>query len=307
MGYFETVADAQNWARVMSTKYPGVIATPVPAALVRELSSTIPTLRAAESSSGASAARNLTDTQVLDILETRRVSPAQGGAGEAGSARISLLRPEDTAIRQSLKEAVAKQAPVSFAVQLQWSEQPIDLGSVASNSIFRQYTLYVTQGDCDGCPGHYLRLGFFDDAISAKQVAYYVRSSFPSVAVVPVMQEERDRADEERIDLKTLADPFQQHLDQMLGTDKSGASAPGSAAAPPPAPLQPTKTSAAPTPRPAAQPKKDPASASAPRARTETLEQTLELLAATELWSDDSHTETGVRHLTVEVQKRTSR
>src|SRR6185437_5060931 len=42
-----------------------------------------------------------------------------------------------------------------------------------------------------------LRLGFFNDAISAKQVAYYVRSEFNSVAVVPVSPQERDRATED--------------------------------------------------------------------------------------------------------------
>jgi hypothetical protein len=39
-----------------------------------------------------------------------------------------------------------------------------------------------------------LRLGFFTDAVSAKQVAQYVRSEFTSVSVVPVTERERTRA-----------------------------------------------------------------------------------------------------------------
>jgi hypothetical protein len=44
----------------------------------------------------------------------------------------------------------------------------------------------------------------------------------------------------------------------------------------------------------------------ASRGRTETLEETLEVLAARETWTDaDSLSETGIRHLKVEFQKRT--
>ena len=45
-----------------------------------------------------------------------------------------------------------------------------------------------------------------------------------------------------------------------------------------------------------------------PAKRRDSLEQTLELLAASEMWNDpESHTETGVRHLNFEIQKRKSR
>jgi hypothetical protein len=39
-----------------------------------------------------------------------------------------------------------------------------------------------------------VRLGFFTDAVSAKQVAHYVRSDFSTVSVVPVTARERERA-----------------------------------------------------------------------------------------------------------------
>ena len=252
MGYFATLTDASNCAQIMRAKYPGVSIAPV--------------------QPSAESAPSMTDTQVIRVLDIRRFSPSQGGSIEADSAQtqISLVRPEDTTILRTLKEAVAQRASVAFAVQLLWSEQPIDPGSVPSNSIFRQYTLYTTRGVSNGRFGHYLRLGFFNDAISAKHVAYYVRASFPAVAVVPVVHQERDNA--ARLDV------------------------PESALAPPPVPATETKKTATPSP------------AAPPRERRGSLDETLdEMLASTGSWDHDSLSETGVRHLKVQVQKKRAR
>ena len=105
-----------------------------------------------------------------------------------------MLRPDDTATVRALKDAVRDNAPVSFAVQLQWSVAPIDLASMPPLAIFSAYTLYTVEGSRDGRKWYGLRLGFFTDAISAKQVASYVRSEFTSVAVIPVTTQERSRA-----------------------------------------------------------------------------------------------------------------
>src|SRR6201999_1614415 len=107
---------------------------------------------------------------------------------------ISLLKPDDTQTRRALKDAVSQNAPVSFAVQLQWAVQPVELDKVLPLAISSAYTLYTVEGSRDGRKWYGLRLGFFSDAISAKQVAYYVRSEFTSVAVVPVSPQERTRA-----------------------------------------------------------------------------------------------------------------
>src|SRR4029079_10559854 len=50
------------------------------------------------------------------------------------------------------------------------------------------------EGNRDGRRWYGLRLGFFTDGVSAKQVAQYVRSEFTSVSVVPVTDRERTRA-----------------------------------------------------------------------------------------------------------------
>jgi hypothetical protein len=252
MGYFATLTDAQHCAQIMRAKYPGVTITPVQ-----------PT---------AESAASMSDTQVIRVLDTRRFSASQDNSIEADSAQtqISLVRPEDTTVLRTLKEAVAQRAPVAFAVQLQWSAQPIDPRSVPSNSIFRAYTLYTTRGVSNGRLGHYLRLGFFNDATSAKQVGYYVRSSFPSVAVVPVVEQERANA--ERIDPGTaLETPVPAQAANTLATQ-------------PPRPLPP-----------ASMPSREPRGS---------LDETLEMLASSETWNDDSPSETGVRHLRVQVQKK---
>jgi hypothetical protein len=84
--------------------------------------------------------------------------------------------------------------PAAFAIQLQWSVQPIDLAQVPSLAIFGAYTLYTVEGSREGRKWFGLRLGFFSDANLAKTVAQYVRSEFSSVAVVPVSLRERDGA-----------------------------------------------------------------------------------------------------------------
>src|SRR5882762_6567156 len=88
---------------------------------------------------------SLSDTQVLKMLESRR--PESGEPPPAGVAHgsIPLLKPDDTGTRRALKEAVVNNAPVSFAVQLQWSVQPAELDKVPPLAIFSAYTLYTVE------------------------------------------------------------------------------------------------------------------------------------------------------------------
>src|SRR5262249_14335392 len=154
------------------------------------------------------AAKNtLSDTMVLKMLETRRPeggdSPVQDPAHDA----VPMLKPDDTGTREALKDAVSSNAPVLFAVQLQWSVQPVELAKVPPLAIFSAYTLYTVEGSRDGRKWFGLRLGFFSDAISAKQVAHYVRSEFTSVAVVPVSPQEKVRATDQDKKATTLGGP----------------------------------------------------------------------------------------------------
>ena len=267
----------------------------------------------------ASEEGSLSDTQVLRYLETRGSNGEVSGrpGNDPTEASISLLKPDDTGTRRALKEAVAHNAPVSFAVQLQWSVQPVELDKVPPLAIFSAYTLYTVEGSRDGRKWYGLRLGFFSDAISAKQVAYYVRSEFASVAVVPVSPQEKGRASEED-SKKSAAVALPRKVRQapvdefkLIDSDerKPVAAAPAAKSAPK---SMPAIARSAPQ---AASAKRGPSKGTGGRigARDrrgpQTLEETLEILGAGELEVDNGRGETlndtGVRHLRVEVQKNT--
>jgi hypothetical protein len=149
-----------------------------------------PRQRAAEA---PRAPRTLTDAEVLKVLENRRAGARPVVPEAIESSDVTLLPPEDTNTRLVLREAVARNAPVSFAVQLQWSVQPIEIKSVPQHPIFHAYSLYAAEGRRADRTWYFLRLGFFSDAVSAKQVAQYLRRNFASAAVVPVSPAERQQ------------------------------------------------------------------------------------------------------------------
>jgi hypothetical protein len=284
MGYFESLNDAEKWAQIARGRYPHAIATIAPAPSSRPpesaSASSPPADSRPDSPQSIDQARvenaSLTDTQVLKMLENRRVDPLEGGLDERDCEQIAMLRPEDTSTRRALKEAVVQGSPVFFAVQLQWSAQPIDLGRVPSLAIFKAYTLYAIESRREGRSRYFLRVGFFEDPISAKQVAVQVRSSFASAAVVPVIEQEVTRAREAGTGTSI---PY---LEQPR-VDPGSEGAPGS----------PTEA------KPYIPPRRKVARGA------ETLEQTLKQLAEREMWTDpDSLSESGVRHLKVEVQEQ---
>jgi len=246
----------------------------------------------------------LSDTQVLRVLEDRPPQGAERPAADAQARNIPLLKPDDTGTRKALKEAIANNAPVWFAVQLQWSVQPVELGKVPPLAIFSAYTLYTVEGSREGRHWYGLRLGFFSDAISAKQVAYYVRSEFGSVAVVPVSPAERSRATEADQVAATAASPGAPRRDvdefKLLDTAEKPQLPTARLHA------KPGVASASPARPPA--PRQRPARVGARERRGgPSLEETLEILGATELTIEDDRgavlNDTGVRHLQVEVQK----
>jgi hypothetical protein len=271
----------------------------------------------------------LSDTQVLKMLETRRPEGGEPQPADLAHGSIPLLKPDDTGTRRALKEAVVNNAPVSFAVQLQWSVQPAELDKVPPLAIFSAYTLYTVEGSRDGRKWYGLRLGFFSDAISAKQVAHYVRSEFASVAVVPVSPQEKRRATDQDAKAATLTGPVAAppHRDEfkLIDDDTANIAVAALLQGKPPAAVKPgARPSAKPMPKVAVgravrQPS---AGAAQPKGRTrggagkvgarerrgaQTLEETLEILGASQLAIDHGSGETlndsGVRHLRVEVQK----
>lgn len=274
MGFFDTLADAQRWVRAVRGRHPDAVATIAPPTLWQESTDT--------RQFAPVNSQSLTDTQVLDILEMRRPVPPENGGDESGGEQIELLRPDDTVTRRALKEAVARGAPVSFAVQLHWSVRPIDLSCVPALAIFKAYSLYTVESRRTSRSCYFLRLGFFGDPVSAKQVALHVRSTFASAAVVPVLDEEIAYAREACMDIASVPSLVQQRVDEQQ----------------PELARMLAATTAA---------KSDPAPRRGAAEGAETLEQTLAQLAEREMWNDpDVLSDTGVRHLKVEIQGRSS-
>ena len=267
MGFFETLAYAEKWARAVRGRHPGAIATAAPPAFLQRFEPV--------------DNQSLTDTQVLNILETRQPAPAQTDADKRISEQIELIRPDDTGTRRALKEAVVRGMPVSFALQLQWSARPIDLSRVPALAIFKAYALYIVESRNADRSCFFLRLGFFGDPVSAKQVATHVRSSFASAAVVPVLDEEIACAREACMNTSLVPCLLRERLDHALE---------------PSAPAW-----VPPEPKPESNRRRGAGEGSG------TLEQTLAQLAEREVWSDpDFLSDTGVRHLKVDFEKLTS-
>ncbi|HEY8509491.1 MAG TPA: hypothetical protein VIL32_14095 [Steroidobacteraceae bacterium] len=247
------------------------------------------------------SSKSLSDTQVLKLLEQR----SERRNDEANS--VALLKPDDTGTRRALKQAVQNNAPVAFAVQLMWSVQPVELDKVPPLAIFSAYTLYTVEGSREGRKWYGLRLGFFSDVISAKQVAYYVRSEFASVAVVPVSEQERARATEAQNKATLPATPRPPPKPQPRDDDEFKLLDDDT-----PPPLErPQAKPKAPPPAPKRPPKAGGNRVRARQRKTpETLEETLEILGASELQIDNDRgsllNDTGVRHLRVEVKKDTA-
>jgi hypothetical protein len=284
MGYFQTLADAERWVNAVRGRYPDAVATLAPAESLRPP----PTAEPPESEHAGSPPRvsgsselapakdeSLTDTQVMKLLELRGTSAVADDGDERDRDQIALLRPEDTSTRRAIKAAVAEGAPVSFAVQLLWSAEPIEPRRVPALAVFKGHTLYAVESRREGRSRYFLRMGFFGDPVSAKQIAAQLRSHFASAAVVPVDELEVTSA-REAGNGSSIPCLVQQR------TDPAGTAA---TEAKPPSVV----------PRPVSRGPK-------------TLMQTLKQLAEREMWTDpDLLSESGVRHLKVEVQERMSR
>jgi hypothetical protein len=289
MGFFDSLARADKWARAVRGRHPDAKASVAPCALWQSGGSDEPASRPADAPadspdpqlSAPVDGKSLTDTQVLNILEMRRLAGALNAVDERGSEEIELLRPDDTGTRRALKEAVVQGLPVSFAVQLLWSARQIDPSRVPALPVFNAYTLYAVESRRESRSCFFLRLGFFADPISAKQVAAHVRSSFASAAVVPVLDDEVTSASDACMETSSIPCLVQQRRNDVL--EPGGI--PGWA-----------------TVLKAERGERRRASAGA-----ETLEQTLAQLAEREMWNDpDLLSDTGVRHLKVEIEERGS-
>ncbi len=208
--------------------------------------------------------------------------------------------------------APAPRAEVAgYAVQLLWSVQPIEMSGVPQLAIFSAYTLYGAAGNRDGRRWYGLRLGFFTDAVSAKQVANYVRSEFAAVSIVPVSARERERAlaAAPRAPLPE-ASPAPKQAAINIASSGEFRLLDESAAAKVPSAVTPARpTRGAPGKRAKLRTPAAGGNGAAPPKRRPplSLEETLEILGAGELklqdGRDDPVNDSGVRHLRMEAIK----
>ena len=149
---------------------------------------------AAASKAGAAARTTAVfdNSNIKEVLAS--LDEPRGSAGETQELPLPGTPLNDAQALQCLEGRVPEAAkPAAFAVQLKWSVEQIALDKLPPLAIFSAYTLYCVEGSREGRKWYGLRLGFFNDPISAKQVAAYVRSEFGSAAVVPVSTDERQR------------------------------------------------------------------------------------------------------------------
>ena len=247
-----------------------------------------PAARQARPAAAPKAAAAARKTAVFDNSNIKEVLASldepRGSAGETQELPLPGAPLSDAQALQCLEGRVSEAAkPAAFAVQLKWSVEQIALDKLPPLAIFSAYTLYCVEGSREGRKWYGLRLGFFNDPISAKQVAAYVRSEFGSAAVVPVSTDERQRVSGEpgAVPLRPVrkASEPAEHEIRLFDADAPARAEP---ATPPPAPVRELR------PIPFA---KRAASGTKVHARErrapQTLEETLEILGAHELTIDD--------------------
>jgi septal ring-binding cell division protein DamX len=124
----------------------------------------------------------------LDDTAVARFDLARAAAAAAEGTLVSDAAPAATAHPTADAPAVQH-----FAVQLAWSETPIDVGRFPRTEAFAGHVLYRVQTERDGRRWYGLRLGFFRDHLSARLVLQHARRDFALAAVVPVSDREYTR------------------------------------------------------------------------------------------------------------------
>lgn len=125
---------------------------------------------------------SLDDTGATDFKLIQAPSVARPG--------FSVAEPALPPAGEPPTAAAPEEEAQRYAVQLVWTSDRMDPADLPPIALFDAYTLYTVTCQRGGVRLYGVRLGFFRSAISASQVAVYVRPDFPSVAVVPVSDRE---------------------------------------------------------------------------------------------------------------------
>jgi hypothetical protein len=124
----------------------------------------------------------------------RPVAPLPAPVLNAADAVVAPPAAERRPAPEPSRPAAEPKPAQRYAVQLVWSKDAIDLAKIQDLAIFAGYLLYAVETEPSGRRMYGVRLGFYEDALSARLVAQYVRSEFKGVSVVPVSEREIARA-----------------------------------------------------------------------------------------------------------------
>jgi hypothetical protein len=119
--------------------------------------------------------------------------PARAQAAEGDLAFVETITLSESQVLQVLEDgaSVHGESASEHAVQVMWSETPIDIRLVPKSPMFTEYTLYPFRGVYRGHRGYGLRLGFFKEQYAAEQVAAFLRSDYEQSVIVKVSAKER--------------------------------------------------------------------------------------------------------------------
>ena len=167
LGFFASAAEAEEMLPVVREIYPWAFVGPAPQSNLGSLDDT--------------ASTRFTVVRTAEFLAPTPASPVRDAAPviaapEAQPAAVTKAAPQPKAAQR-------------YAVQLMWSKQPIDVAKIANIGIFAGYLLYAVETAPGSRRMYGVRLGFYDDELSARLVALYVRPTFKAM-VVPVSARE---------------------------------------------------------------------------------------------------------------------
>jgi hypothetical protein len=196
IGYFTSLAEAEALLPIVRQTYPWAFAGPAPQTNLGSLDDTskarFTIVRAPEAALANSAGEAQLRAMAKPAPALAPEAPAKRALGAASSTLPRKIVQRVPAPSSKSSAAVPPVLPVAaqrYAVQLIWSKEPIDLSKIPNIGIFAGYLLYAVETE----PGRQrmfgVRLGFYDDALSARLVALYVRPTFKGV-VVPVSERE---------------------------------------------------------------------------------------------------------------------
>jgi hypothetical protein len=208
IGYFPSAAAAEQLLPVVRTFYPAAIVSLAPQTNLGSLEDTAVARFSILQPIEAGAAEPAADPAPEPVHAAPAApAPAPVLSAEQTLALLTAAAPEPEPAMPPPKAAAETRPAQRYAVQLVWSKDAIDLSKIPSLAIFGGYLLYAVETEPGGRRMYGVRLGFYEDALSARLVAQYVRSEFKSVAVVPVSEREITRASSAAIRLSSSRAP----------------------------------------------------------------------------------------------------